>query len=620
MSEAHGATLVLEATIPPLMADVRRGPDLAYERGRVGRLLPTVPPRDPGEPGEPTLPVELDADFELLEELPRGGMARVWRATDKASGEQRVVRMAAVPVVEGYVGLDLLRELGDGSADQRCLVRQYATLVRASDNTLWQVLEHCPAGSLSEQAGAATEPGDPRDGVVGRVARDVTEALGVLHRSGLAHTDVKPDNILAHADGTFVLADLDTCVRLAAPRRPSPQRSGHRTPGYTAPETEYCRESDFFQLGLTLLHLATGEPRPSESWASVDYSALPPALVTLLSGLLERDPELRWGAAHVARWLAGESPAVTSPLVGRVRAEAGRFTLQYASAFFHDPVALGEQLSGDWSAARRAVRSVSKDRPWLLELAGQLEGVPALDAAASVRQLYDGLVESASDAELDAVIANLIRLLDPHGVPRYAVDGSAPVVLSAAGLRAFADDVLRDGIDGSASGATRVVAGLLRAEILHPLSQMAGAHPGLWHVPEYCERAFAEYARIVVASAAGKEAAIAEVLSRMSDVTVAGADSYTDMIKDRAREPWECFAASLGGPSADLDEEERRSADEHARVVRALIFAYAVSPEGVDALRAQVRLGLASTAMGQGWYAAVAGSDLAGSRREGGVR
>jgi serine/threonine protein kinase len=56
---------------------------------------------------------------------------------------------------------------------------------------------------------------DPR-AVAGAVESNVGAALAVLHGIGIVHLDVAPNNIL-RVDGTWKLADLDSCVERGMP-------------------------------------------------------------------------------------------------------------------------------------------------------------------------------------------------------------------------------------------------------------------------------------------------------------------------------------------------------------------------------------------------------------------
>jgi len=133
----------------------------------------------------------------------------------------------------------------------------------------------------------------------------------------MVHCDIKPDNIMADADGTVKVTDLGLCRTLSrikdADEHVSDEILG--TPAYMSPEQVYgeaaidCR-SDIYSLGATIYHLVTGytlfhgldndatmrahvggvqAPDPREF-----APAMPPAVVVLLERMLMKHPEQRY--------------------------------------------------------------------------------------------------------------------------------------------------------------------------------------------------------------------------------------------------------------------------------------------------------------------------------------
>ncbi|GLR35872.1 serine/threonine-protein kinase [Pseudomonas plecoglossicida] len=92
------------------------------------------------------------------------------------------------------------------------------------------------------------------------VARQLLQAVGVLHRRNLLHRDIKPDNLHLGEDGQLRLLDfgLVYCPGLSA----EPLHTLPGTPSYLAPEAfEVLPPSprqDLYAAGVTLYHLLTG--------------------------------------------------------------------------------------------------------------------------------------------------------------------------------------------------------------------------------------------------------------------------------------------------------------------------------------------------------------------------
>jgi len=118
-------------------------------------------------------------------------------------------------------------------------------------------LEYVDGPTLDEEideTGKLTEPD------VAMLGLQLLTGLRALHWRGLAHVDVKPENVVLR-DGRPVLVDFGSAREIGA-RQPSGHPVG--TAGYAAPEMEACEPisaaMDIYALGMTLREAMTGEP------------------------------------------------------------------------------------------------------------------------------------------------------------------------------------------------------------------------------------------------------------------------------------------------------------------------------------------------------------------------
>jgi serine/threonine protein kinase len=96
------------------------------------------------------------------------------------------------------------------------------------------------------------------------VSIKLTKALATLHRAGIVHRDVKPENVMLEPDGGLKLIDLGV-ARLAQFEEPeSLEIPGTRS--YMAPELFTAAPadegSDIFALGVTLYRMFSGGAYP----------------------------------------------------------------------------------------------------------------------------------------------------------------------------------------------------------------------------------------------------------------------------------------------------------------------------------------------------------------------
>jgi serine/threonine protein kinase len=93
------------------------------------------------------------------------------------------------------------------------------------------------------------------------IAIKLARAAAALHRAGIIHRDIKPDNVILEAEGLLKLIDFGV-VRIPG-LEDSPPEDIPGTPAYMAPEMfdgEPGNEAtDIYALGVTMFHAFTGE-------------------------------------------------------------------------------------------------------------------------------------------------------------------------------------------------------------------------------------------------------------------------------------------------------------------------------------------------------------------------
>jgi Tol biopolymer transport system component/serine/threonine protein kinase len=164
------------------------------------------------------------------------------------------------------------------------------------------------------------------------VGRQTALALAAAHAHGIIHRDVKPENIMVRTDGYVKLLDFGLARRIALDESTEGLPVG--TLRYMSPEQvsgeKLSSATDIFSLGLVLSELAAGR-HPYVHYATLDSAAaivsepirdaglsnpsLPARLVSLIDGMLSREPGRRPAAAEVAAVLGsiGESSATGVP-------------------------------------------------------------------------------------------------------------------------------------------------------------------------------------------------------------------------------------------------------------------------------------------------------------------
>jgi serine/threonine-protein kinase len=201
-------------------------------------------------------------DYELIEEIARGGMGVVYKARHRSL--KRVVALKTI--LTGQMA----------SAQERERFRREAELAANLDHPhivpIYEVDEeqgHCffsmklvDGGSLSKQSRRC--PWDPA--AAARLISTLARAVHHAHGQGFLHCDLKPSNVLLDRRGTPYLTDFGLARRTGADSSLSGSGAILGTPSYMAPEqatgsrTSLGPATDVYGLGAILYELLTGRP------------------------------------------------------------------------------------------------------------------------------------------------------------------------------------------------------------------------------------------------------------------------------------------------------------------------------------------------------------------------
>ncbi|MEO8620838.1 MAG: protein kinase, partial [bacterium] len=153
----------------------------------------------------PDLVNALAGNYELLQEIGRGGMGVVYAGRDI-----RLDRLVAIKVLPDLVSSDAVRErfLREARAAARLTHPSIVPIYSADDRggVTFLVMGYVDGTTLSSRLrdGTALLPSDAVP-----LLRDVALALGAAHARGVVHRDIKPENILVdRATGRAMVTDF----------------------------------------------------------------------------------------------------------------------------------------------------------------------------------------------------------------------------------------------------------------------------------------------------------------------------------------------------------------------------------------------------------------------------
>ena len=242
--------------------------------------LPTVA----GEavPGALTLPASF-GDYDLLEEIGRGGMGVVYRARQRSLDRVVAVKMLLRRELASASDLARFRSEAEAAAklDHPGIVSVFE--VGERDGHPFYSMQYVEGTTLSRRLDAGPLP--PRE--TAAILAAVAEAVDAAHARGVLHRDLKPSNILIDAEGRPHVSDFGLAKRLGGDDSVTHTGAILGTPCYMSPEQaagsrgDVGPASDVWSLGAILYQMLTGRP-PFQAASPMD---------TILA-VLESDPPL----------------------------------------------------------------------------------------------------------------------------------------------------------------------------------------------------------------------------------------------------------------------------------------------------------------------------------------
>ena len=249
--------------------------------------------------------------YQILDTIGTGANSRVVRAFDPMIGRTVAIKLFPPALAAGEDRERFIKEARVvGQISHPAIVALHDMGIEESTSTPYLVME-CVEGQPLERLLDKGSIPFPR--ACAWIA-EVATALGVAHRKGIIHGDVKPANILISEEGRVKLTDFGM-ARLAS--RDSKDTPLLGTPAYWCPEQILGKpqdgRSDIFSLGIVLYQMITGHrPFDSDSLQGIcarimSSSPLPPSqtnpslpagLNELVLSCLEKDPARRRNSAE----------------------------------------------------------------------------------------------------------------------------------------------------------------------------------------------------------------------------------------------------------------------------------------------------------------------------------
>ncbi len=197
--------------------------------------------------------------YQIIEELGKGGMGKVYRAVDKKLKEE-----VALKLIKPEIALD--KKTLERFQNELKLARK----IRHSNvGGMYELLEDKGKHYITMEYVSGEDlksfiqrSGQLAIGTTIRIAKQVCEGLAEAHKLGIVHRDLKPSNIMIDKEGDARIMDFGIAHSLEA-KGITGTGVMIGTPEYMSPEQvegkETDKRSDIYSLGVILYEMVTGQ-------------------------------------------------------------------------------------------------------------------------------------------------------------------------------------------------------------------------------------------------------------------------------------------------------------------------------------------------------------------------